>query len=196
MKKNILFMFILIGIFLISLTSTYECQDQTSFWNVPCDLVTPVLDCSLNATITNINNTLINSSVLMTPVGDGTYNVTFNYSTIATYSVVLCDNISGTVDVVYGIEEDEPQFNLWLVLFIIFFLLLIFGGLTSNYILLFAAGCLIMVMGLWIFSSGSFSLYSATTYWFVYPLAWIFVGLGIMLSVVSGIKYMELMEEE
>ncbi len=179
--------------FLISLVNTYECKDQTSSWNVPCLMVTPVLNCtgSLVANVTNVENNSINSVYGLSPIGDGTYNFTFNNSDIGTYSVVLCDDASGTIDIIKGTEENEPEFNLWFLFLLIFFILLIFGTYQENYLLLFLSGCIILIMGVWIFSSNTFSLYDATDYWFVYPLGWIFVGLGILLTVVPGLKMVE-----
>jgi hypothetical protein len=186
------FTFSIVILFLLfSFVSAYECQDQTEFWNIPCDVVTPVVLCSTNASITSLNNTAINSSVPMTPVGDGTYNITFNYTTIGTYSIVLCDSSSGTVDVIFGVEEDNPQLNLWLIFLIVFFILLVYGYSTESYFFLFLSGCIALISGLYIFSEDAFSLYAAANYWFVYPLGWVFVGLGLMISIISGYKWME-----
>lgn len=172
-------------IFLISLVGAYECQDQTSFWNIPCDLATPVILCSGNATIININNTAINTTTSMTPVGAGIYNLTFPYTNISTYIVRLCDNSTATIDVVHGNEESEPQFNLWLILFSVFFVLLIFGFYKGSHIFLFSAGTLSLIMGIWIFNDG-ISLYTVSDWW-VYSLAWIVTGMGLILILVSSL---------
>lgn len=195
MKKILITL--IIGIFLISLVSSYECKDQTSSWNIPCIMVTPVLNCSssLIANVTNVANNSINSIYNLSAVGDGVYNFTFNNSDVGTYSVVLCDDASGTIDVVKGTEENEPEFNLWLIFLIIFFILLIFGTYKENYLLLFMSGCIVLIMGVWIFSSNTFSLYGASDYWFVYPLGWIFVGLGILLTVASSLEILRESEE-
>jgi hypothetical protein len=190
MKKILL---LILGIVLLtSFTFAYECKAQTSQWNVPCVVVTPVLNCIsiFNSNVTNVENNSINTYYNTSPVGDGTYLFTFNYSDIGTYSIVNCDGSSGTIDVIKGTEENEPEFNLWFLFLIIFFLLLIFGTYFENYFLLFLSGCIILVMGVFVFSNNSFSLYNATDYWFVYPLGWIFTGLGILLTVVSGLEIM------
>jgi len=189
MKKKIIL--VLSILFLIGFVSSYECKDQTSQWNVPCDIVTPVLDCTTNASYVHLTDKSINGSLPMSSVGDGTYNISFKLTTIGTYSWVLCDNSSGTLDLIRGIEENEPEFNVWLLFFIIFFILLIFGSLRADYFLLFCSGCIMLTMGIFVFSENAFSLYSAVDYWFVYPLAWIFTGLGILLSVASGLKWMD-----
>lgn len=178
-------------IFLLSFVSSYECQDNMEYWNSPCEVVTPVFDITggCNASVININNTDMNYTVGLTAIGDGTNNFTFNYTDIATYSItVSCNNYSGTINLNMGTEEDEPGFNLWLVLFIIFFILIITGIYKRNYPLLFISGCLPLLMGIYIFNEG-ITIYGVSEWW-IYPLAWIFTGLGIIITIVSGIKFM------
>ena len=182
---------ICISIFLISFISAYECQDNMEHWNSPCEVVTPVFDITggCNASVININNTDMNYSVGLTAVGDGTNNFTFNYTDVATYSItVSCNNYSGTINLNMGTEEDEPGFNLWLVLFTIFFILILMGVYKRNYSLLFISGCLPLLMGVYIFKEG-ITVYGVSNWW-IYPLAWIFTGLGIIITVGSGIKFM------
>lgn len=186
MKKQIFF---LIGmIFLIGITSAFECQDQTEFWNVPCDLVTPLINCSSNSTIINVNDTDINMTAEMTPVAGGVYNITFNYSAIATYSIILCDNTTASLDVVWGIEQSETNFNLWLMLFGIFLTLLIYGVAREDHIFLFFDGALMTLMGLWVLQDG-ISVYNFD-YWWVMSFGWILIGIGIIMTIVSSIEMM------
>ena len=93
-----------------------------------------------------------------------------------------------------GTEEDEPGFNLWLVLFIIFFILIVMGIYRRNYVLTFISGGLSLLMGIYIFQEG-ITIYGVDEWW-IYPLAWIFVGLGLIITLVSGIKYMAINEED
>lgn len=198
--KNILgILLILFSIGIISsvgIVGAYECQDNMAYWNSPCEVITPVFNASVgcNASILNINDSSMNSSIGLTPVGDGTNNFTFNNTDIATYSItVTCNNYSATINLNMGTEEQEPGFNLWLILFIIFFILIIVGFYKKNYILIFISGCLPLLMGVWIFRDG-ITVYGVTLWW-VYPLAWIFTGLGIIITIVSSIKFMEVNED-
>lgn len=179
------------GLFLLSFSSAYECQDNMEFWNSPCEVVTPVFDITggCNASVLNINNTDMNYTIGLTGVGDGTNNFTFDYTDVATYSItVSCNNYSSTINLNMGTEEDEPGFNLWVVLFIIFFILILTGVYKRNYILIFVSGCLSLLMGIYIFEDG-ITIYSVESWW-IYPLAWIFTGIGIMVSIASSIKIM------
>lgn len=182
---------------LITTTATaYECQDNMEYWNSPCEVVTPVFNISAgcNASILNINDSTMNQSVGLTAVGDGTNNFTFNNTAIGTYSItVSCNNYSATVNINMGTEEEEPGFNLWLVMFIIFFLLVITGSYRKSYILTFISGCLPLLMGVYIFKEG-ITIYGVTQWW-IYPLAWIFIGMGIVITIISSLKFMAVNED-
>lgn len=181
---------------LVTTVVAYECQDNMAYWNSPCEIVTPVIPIgSCNASILNINNTDMNYTVGITPIGDGTHNFTFNYTDVATYSITLdCNNYSGTINLNMGTEEDEPGFNLWLILFAVFFISLIMGIFKYNYILLFISGALSLLMGIYIFQDG-ITIYGVSEWW-VYPLAWIFIGIGLIITITSSIKFMDEAEGE
>jgi len=168
-----------------------ECQDETPYWDVPCTAVTPVITTCANYTaeILDVGNATSNNTASMLAVGDGTYNITFNRSVIGTYSIVtICNNWSATVAVVDGFEG-EPGLNLWVVLFTIFGILLFFGVLWRNHTFLFSGGSLMLLAGLWVFREGITS-YTVNNWW-VYPLAWIFTGIGIIMTVGAGYDYLE-----
>lgn len=195
MVKTLLIMVIFLT--LVTTVVAYECQDDMAYWNSPCEVVTPVIDITggCNASVLNINNTDINYSVGLTAIGDGTNNFTFKYTDVATYSITLsCNNYSGTVNLNMGTEEDEPGFNLWLILFIIFFVSLIVGVFKHNHVLLFISGGLSLLMGIYIFQEG-ITIYGVSEWW-IYPLAWIFTGIGLIATIVSGIKFIAEAEGE
>ncbi len=193
-KTTILFalMFVLVA----TTATAYECQDNMEYWNSPCEVITPVFNASAgcSASVLNINNSNFNQSVVLTPVGDGTNNFTFNNTAIATYSItVSCNNYSATINLNMGTEEQEPGYNLWLVMFIIFFILIIMGLVKRSYVLTFISGCLSLLMGIYIFKEG-ITVYGVASWW-IYPLAWIFTGLGLLVALVSSIKFMEINED-
>ncbi len=191
-KTLIILAFMIIS---VATATAYECQDNMPYWNSPCEVITPVFNASVgcSASVLNINDSNFNQSVVLTPVGDGTNNFTFNNTVIATYSItVSCNNYSATINLNMGTEEEEPGFNLWLVLFIIFFTLIIIGLYKRSYVLTFISGTLPLLMGVYIFREG-ITIYDVT-YWWVYPLAWIFIGMGILITIVSSIKFMAVNE--
>lgn len=186
----------LLMITLVATSSAYECQDNMEYWNSPCEVITPVFNVSggCSASVLSINNSNMNQSAILTSVGDGTNNFTFNNTEIGTYSItVSCNNYSATVNLNMGTEEDEPGFNLWVMLFIIFFILIIMGFYKKSHILIFISGTLPLLMGVYIFRDG-ITIYGVGLWW-IYPLAWILTGMGIFITIVSGIKFMAANED-
>jgi hypothetical protein len=193
MKKIILLLICMI--FLFGIVNAYVCQDDTDDDNIPCEIITPsAINCSKNASVINLN-TSAQFNYSMGEVGDGTCNFTFNLTKDGTtfeigesFSIALRDkNWTGTLNIV---ADEDPDVNLWLTFFIIFFILLIFGIAwhNENYlgnIFLFAAGCLTLLMGIWIFQSG-ISIYGVSQYW-VFPFAWILVGISVVLILYSSL---------
>ena len=173
--------------------SAYECQDNMESWNSPCEVVTPVLSAACDALVLNINNTNMNYTTNISAIGDGTYNFTFDYTDVATYSITLdCDNWAGTINLNMGTEEDEPGFNLWVVISLIFAGMLGTGVVYRNYILIFMAGLYPLLMSIWMFQEG-ITIYGVDN-WFIYPLAWIFLGIGLILILLSSLKLLDISE--
>lgn len=94
-NKLLILVFILLA---LPLGSCAICQTINPITNIPCDIVTPVVYCSSNAYVNNLN-TSTNYSLPMISLGDGTYKIIFNYG-IGEYSVILCDNSSTTFSVI------------------------------------------------------------------------------------------------
>lgn len=198
MKTQNILLLTLITILVATTVTAYECQDNMEYWNSPCEVITPVfaVNGACNASVLNINNSNLNQTqVILTPVGDGTNNFTFNNTEIGTYSITIsCNNYSASVNLNAGTDDQEPGFNLWLMLFIIFFVLIIMGFYKRSYILTFIAGALSLLMGVYMFKEG-ITIYGVT-FWWVYPLAWIFIGIGLIMTMVSGIKFMAINEND
>lgn len=191
MKVQITFLFIFL--LAIAPVMAYECQDNMETWNSPCEVITPVLGAACDATIMNVNNTAMNYSTNISAIGDGTYNFTFNYTDIATYSVTLnCDDWAATINLNMGTEEDEPGFNLWVVIALIFTAMFSTGVIYRNYVLIFMAGLYPLLMSIWIFKDG-ITVYGVTEWW-VFPLAWIFLGIGLILTLLSSLKLLDISE--
>lgn len=166
--------------------AAYVCQDDTDDDNMPCEVITPVVNCSINASVINLNSSeQFNYS--MNSVGDGTCNFSVNFTVIGeSYSIVVEDNSSSTINVV---ADEDPDINFWWLYFIVFFLLLISGiiyheKVIIGNILLFAAGCQVLLAGIWVFQDG-ISIYGISVFW-IYPFAWILVGLGIILTIYAS----------
>jgi len=79
------------------------------------------------------------------------------------------------------------------MLFGMFFILLFLGVYRESPVFLFFAGCLPLLMGIYMFNEG-ITVYGVGVWW-VYPMAWIFTGIGIILSIVAGFKFMQEAEE-
>lgn len=85
-------------VLLMPLSSAIVCQDRTFLSEIPCEVITPVINCSTNVTITDLSNSS-SFNTTISSVGDGTYNFTFNQA-IGSYSLVLCDNSTGSIIVI------------------------------------------------------------------------------------------------
>jgi hypothetical protein len=85
--------------------SAIVCDDITEKVSIPCEIITPTINCSTNANISNSYNSSINQSVLMFLIdplctSDCSYNFSFNYSEIGSYQVDLCENSFAVINVV------------------------------------------------------------------------------------------------
>ena len=128
MSRIVLALFLII---LIPLTSAiYSCNDDTDFNNVPCEVLTPVIDCVGNLTVVNLNDS-DTYNLTLTSLGGGIYNTTFNNNSYPlSYSLTLCDNSTATLNV--G-SFDDGYNNKYLYLYLTLFLIsgtLYYFGLT------------------------------------------------------------------
>jgi len=139
MKK--LFFLLIFGICTISLASASLnlCNDVNDISEIPCIVSTPYVNCSDNATITNLE-TNINYTMATIPLTNGTYEFIFNYSipqnhSIGTYQIRLCDGTQATLQVQYN------WFGFYLFLFIMIpFVLIIIDCITDDRIFKMLAG--------------------------------------------------------
>jgi len=185
MKKIIILLMVLL---VLPLCLAIECQDQTDVEDIPCELITPILsiggDC--NATVMDINDLSRNYTINITPVGDGTYNFTFNFSEISQYSIILCDNSSATLDVGHW---DEDYNDKWLYFYGAALglggFLLILGYKIENNLLIMLSGFLFICFALTFISKGYPGLNNQTIN---LSIILITLGIGSYLSVGSGIS--------
>ena len=182
---------IIFGILLVGTTfAYYVCQDETDNDYIPCQVITPKITCTgdYNVSITNLNTSVVTSvNFTDSPIGDGTYNFTFSGTGVGnSFSLRLCDDSTATISI---IQDEDPDVNLWWVILVVFFFLLIGGFVWGNYLFFFLDGVLMILTGLWVFQNG-ISIY-AVTQWWVYPFAWILMGIGLLLSIYSGYQMLE-----
>jgi hypothetical protein len=102
--KNKTYLSFFFAILMMNIASAKICQDETYTANIPCTVITPIISCSTNATILNID-TLDRYNKTLNSVGDGSYNFTFNYS-IGSYRITLCDNSTASIEVTQTQEID------------------------------------------------------------------------------------------
>ena len=106
MNKGVL---LLLGLFLITgVFALPACSDtnEQDISDIPCEGLTPVIGCTGNVSIINLNTTA-RSNLTTYPIGDSRYNFTLNL-TEGSYSLVDCANNSATV-----IVGDFPRDDLW-----------------------------------------------------------------------------------
>jgi hypothetical protein len=121
-KKIVWTIGILCLILSVSLVSSMQlCQEKQDVADIPCLGLTTINGCAgENVSVTNINSsTQYNLTTLA--VGDGTSNFTFNFSEIASYSLIDCTNFTATIVVGYF----EGGFGIIQFAFLIPFLIII-----------------------------------------------------------------------
>jgi len=101
--------FILI-ILATALVSSSECLPISQQKDIPCEIITPEMNCSSDANITNLANSSQNYSIAMSLKDPGCttdclYNFSFNLNSITAYDIVICSNYHRTIYVV----EDGTQ---------------------------------------------------------------------------------------
>ena len=149
-----------------------------------------------NLTVLNVTNYMIARNVPMQNNTDGYYNYSFGkgnlsggrYSGFAFCYVGPLEIGQATFEFTVG-EYAPFGFWLWVMLLALFLGLLIFGFVRESHFLVFFAGMMAILMGIYIFSEG-LPIYDVTTWW-IYPLAWIFTGMGIILTVATGYEMIE-----
>lgn len=138
--KKLFLLFIIV--FAIASASATICQDKTEIGDIPCQVITPYLNCTnyvYNLTNISDGNLLITNGA-MNPIGNGTYNFTFN-QTLGSYQITLCDTTTGTIDV----TTDVNYFIL--AILIVAILLLILSKITGDFPFEIFSGILFLIFG-------------------------------------------------
>ncbi len=172
-------------ILLIGFVMAIECQDETDIDNIPCDMITPIIQCAnLTYNVTNTATGLLAQNGTLTPIGDGTYKFVFTQG-IGNYNVFLCEGSlpSGTLSV--GSFKTIVTAQNWGIFFI---LILAWSGLvigisihdppTQNFFVVISS-ILLVITGIHMFRNGFFNLSGFIIEWF--PLIQILIGLFIFL---------------
>lgn len=120
-KTKTISIFILL-IMVIGLCSAMQlCQEKQDVADIPCLGLTPINGCEgENVSVYNLNSSQ-QYNLTTEAVGDGTSNFTFNFSQIASYSLIDCANFTATIVVGYF----EGGFGITQFAFLIPFLIII-----------------------------------------------------------------------
>lgn len=116
--------YLLLILLLIPIAFAVTCEDETIVGDLPCTVVSPYLesfcsDGSYNYTVYNLNDTAYAQNGTMSPVGDFTYNFTFNQTELGkSFSIVLCDNSTSTITIIPDNSSDW-EFSIIFVFFCI-----------------------------------------------------------------------------
>lgn len=163
-----------------------ECSDTNliELNDIPCNAITPFINTSClnyNYTITDVNTSQIVRAWNMTPLGNGVFNFTFNQSVLGTYSIVLCDNTTSTVSVVYG---DSVRY-LYILILLAGLALYILGRYKEDNWFLMMAGMLVTTFSVYVFINGLIELSNPFMEWSVFVILF---GVGAYLMVFYGVK--------
>ena len=185
-----------IGIFLLMLmvlplsSAVYSCNDDTDFRNIPCEVVTPVLDCVGNLTIINLNDTDDNYTLILYDIGGGIYNATFtNNSYPLSYSLETCDNSTATLNVgSFDEEYNNKYLYLYLTLFLISGTLYYFGLTLPDITMKFFAGLTLTLTGITLITIGYPTL---TDTLLKDGFSVITMGVGLYMMISIGMKWIK-----
>lgn len=188
MKKLLLFIIVAL-VLLLPLTSAYVCKDVTEIQNLPCEVITPIINCSnyiYNLTnLTNGNNSLLITDGELSAIGDGTYNFSFN-QTYGSYSIVLCNSNSATIDVIPEIEQTTWYGVLFMILIAIPILLFILSLKTGDLTFRTMSGFLFIIYGVGIYTTG-YPILEDSFLQSILPL--VLLGLGFIILLVTAVNY-------
>lgn len=141
MKKILLFFIVALFLAMTTVSATI-CEDRTEIGDIPCEVITPYLNCTdYIYNLTNIssgNLLIINGS--MSPIGNGTYNFTFN-QTLGSYQITLCDTTTGIIEVI----TDMNYFIL--AILVVAILLLVLSKITGDFPFEIFSGILFLIFG-------------------------------------------------
>jgi hypothetical protein len=120
-KKQILILFLMFILFINVAVAMELCQEKQDVADIPCLGLTSINDCEgENVSILNLNSSQ-QYNLTTKALGDGTSNFTFNFSTIASYSLIDCGNNTASMVVGYF----EGGFGIIQLAFLIPFLFII-----------------------------------------------------------------------
>lgn len=150
MKKILLFFIVALFLAMTTVSATI-CEDRTEIGDIPCEVITPTLNCTdYIYNLTNIssgNLLIINGN--MSPIGNGTYNFTFN-QTLGSYQITLCDTTTGAIEVTPN--TSLPELLYLIVLFVLAPLaLFIIGTWKDDWVFTFLAALIILIGGVYLF---------------------------------------------
>lgn len=187
MSRIVLALFLII---LIPLTSAiYSCNDDTDFNNIPCEVLTPVIDCVGNLTVINLNDS-DTYNLTLTSLGGGIYNTTFNNNSYPlSYSLTLCDNSTATLNVgSFDDSYNNKYLYLYLTLFLISGTLYYFGLTLPDITMKFFAGIILTLTGITLMTVGYPTL-TDTLLKDGFSIVTLGVGLYMMISI--GMKWIK-----
>lgn len=178
MKKII---YLLVFLLMIGMVNAYICQDETDVRHIPCDVVSPIIDCeyyTYNIT-SSANGGLIEDGNL-TAVGDGTYKFSFD-QTYGTYNIFLCENSTIYGSITVGDFETDYEFAIYLFV-LIAWVILIFGFYKEDYNIICFAGIVMLVIGTYITINGldTFNDYLSNAFGFIH------IGIGAYVMIRGG----------
>jgi hypothetical protein len=112
--KNLLGLAFGIVIFLMvfPLVLAYACDDITEQSEIPCEVITPKLNCSSNANVTYTYNASFNYTATMSKIDAACsssckYNFSFNYTKLGSYEIEVCDGSYAVINIV----EERTETN-------------------------------------------------------------------------------------
>jgi len=161
-------------------------SSQIDILEIPCCVITPVVNCSTEVNITDILNAT-SHMVNMTANGDGTYTFTFN-ETVGQYNAKLCDNSTmSTVEVGYFDKSLSAWYWLYASLFAGSLVLFFLSKKMEDPVFSFMSGTIFLIIGISYLLFG-FPMFASL---FISEIVSIIsIGLGLYILLTSYFEYM------
>jgi hypothetical protein len=196
--KNKLFLFVLLGLFLISFTSAMDCDGTflgTFKVNTNIELRQTCDSCSYVtlSSLTYPNSTMINVNTNMTKTGVD-YNYSFRTDLIGNYYYSVFGDKDGTLVSENFCFEVTPSGNSgseWSIFFIILFVIIygigFFGFFGKNPLISFIGGIIMILLGIYIINNGIIIYRNQLTV----AISYITLGIGFIFMLVPAVETIE-----
>jgi len=193
-QKILIYLWNLVLILALPLLSASICPDsnEIDFEIIPCEAITaPGINCSINATMTYLQNESINFTIQLTEkfAINNTCNFTFDKNLIGDYFIETRDLNNETVRSIVTVNDFNNKWLWFYGIMIIFAIgLFILGFNKESYLITILSGFVILAFALTFTTKGYPTITDEFNRMTIILISW---GLGAYVTIYSAIKFLE-----